>query len=91
MDKTGFLATLGKDFLDPSLFAEAFCGPDELDLKSGRFSNTLCILANLISKGLGELRIVEYSDIAGTQMRGHSIRVTDARNGPSDDNTVKAG
>ena len=62
MDKTGFLATLGKDFLDPSLFAEAFCGPDELDLKSGRFSNTLCILANLISKGLGELRIVEYPD-----------------------------
>jgi hypothetical protein len=50
----------------------------------------LCILTDLVPKGLGELRVVEDSDMVGVEVRRHSVGMADVRQGALDDNAIEA-
>jgi hypothetical protein len=72
------LTPTGQNLFHPVFLPEVPLA-DELDLDSRLGSHLLCVLANPVAEWLGELRVVEYSDLPLEQKRRHSPGKTDPR------------
>lgn len=87
----GMVASLRDNLLDPLFFSELPLPTDILDLQSIFSSQSLCVLSNFIAERFSPLRVVEEANLSNIQVQSQSTLVTDLRNGPGKDHSVKTG